>query len=56
MRKEQEQWEDFRGWREQRMRLLQTILRYAVLSRFGRVSLFVTLWTVAHHAPLFTGF
>ena len=56
MRKEQEQWEDFRGWGEHRMRLLQSILCWAVLSRFGHVSFFATVWTVAHHALLFTGF
>ena len=27
-----------------------------VLSRFSRVQLFVTLWTVAHQAPLSMGF
>ena len=27
-----------------------------VLSRFSRVRLFVTLWTVAHQAPLSIGF
>ena len=56
MGKEQEQWEDFRGWGEQRMRLLQSILCWAVLSRFGHVSLFAILWPIAHHALLFTGF
>ena len=55
MRKEQEQWEVFRGWGDQRMRLLQSILCCAVLC-FGHISLFATLWIVAHHAPLFTGF
>ena len=28
----------------------------SVLSRFSRIQLFVTLWTVAHHAPLSMGF
>ena len=28
----------------------------AVLSCFGRVQLFATLWTVAHQTPLFLGF
>ena len=27
-----------------------------LLSRFSRVQLFATLWTVAYQAPLFTGF
>ena len=27
-----------------------------VLSRFSRVRLFVTLWTIAHQAPLSLGF
>ena len=27
-----------------------------MLSRFGRVRLFATLWTVAHQAPLSVGF
>ena len=26
-----------------------------VLSHFSHVQIFVTLWTVAHHAPLFMG-
>ena len=29
---------------------------YIVLSRFGSVQLFATLWTVAHQAPLSMGF
>ena len=29
---------------------------YAMLSRFSRVRLCVTLWTAAHQAPLSTGF
>ena len=28
----------------------------AVFSHFSHIRLFATLWTVAHHAPLFTGF
>ena len=28
----------------------------AVFSHFSHIQLFATLWTVAHHAPLFTGF
>ena len=32
------------------------VLYYAVLSRFSRVRLFATLWTVAHQAPLSMGF
>ena len=31
-------------------------VRACVLSRFSRVQLFATLWTVAHQAPLSTGF
>ena len=27
-----------------------------MLRSFSRVQLFVTLWTVAHHAPLYMGF
>ena len=35
---------------------LYTVYVYCVLSRFSRVQLFVTLWTVAHQAPLSMGF
>ena len=31
-------------------------MRACILSRFSRVQLFVTLWTVAHQAPLSVGF
>ena len=34
----------------------QVILRVLVLSHFSHVQLFVTLWTVAHQAPLSRGF
>ena len=34
----------------------QVILRVLVLSCFSHVQLFVTLWTVAHQAPLSMGF
>ena len=36
--------------------LLCFLLRACMLSRFNRVWLFVTLWTVAHLAPLSMGF
>ena len=31
-------------------------MRACILSHFSRVQLFVTLWTVAHQAPLSLGF
>ena len=31
----------------------QTLLMLLLLSRFSRVRLFATLWTIAHQAPLF---
>ena len=34
----------------------QVILRVLVLGRFSHTQLFVTLWTVAHQAPLPMGF
>ena len=34
----------------------QVILRVLVLSHFSHIQLFVTLWTVAHQAPLSRGF
>ena len=35
---------------------LYTSLRVSVISRFSRVQLSATLWTVAHEAPLSLGF
>ena len=35
---------------------LQALVPVSVLSPFSRVQLFATLWTVAHQAPLSTGF
>ena len=35
---------------------LKVAVDLCVLSRFSRVQLFVTLWTVAHQAPLSLGF
>ena len=40
----------------QQWRKIESLLRYAVLCRFSHVQLFVTLWTLAHQAPLFMGF
>ena len=42
-------------WRAPSSHALSSIC-YAVLSHFSRVWLFVTLWTVAHQAPLSVGF
>ena len=39
----------------QQWRKIESLLRYAVLCRFSHVQLFVTLWTLAHQAPLFMG-
>ena len=36
--------------------LAQVALRACMLSCFSRVQLFVTLWTIAHQAPLSMGF
>ena len=44
------------GWAKNEAPTKYFVLCCAVLSRFGHVSLFATLWTIAHHAPLFTGF
>ena len=35
---------------------LKLLLLLLLLSRFTRVQLFVTPWTIAHQAPLSTGF
>ena len=36
--------------------LLQVVVHACILSRFSRVQLFATPWTVAHQAPLSMGF
>ena len=38
------------------MRIKSLTIRVCVLSHFSRVHLFATPWTVAHEAPLSTGF
>ena len=38
------------------MEIVHVRMVVLVLSRFSRVRLFVTPWTIAHHDPLFMGF